>query len=85
MLALFMSPGALLAAAAIIIGTTVFPNPYVVFLGFAIALINITNVVSGVLGTQSGIPAELANLISGILTVCFGLAAWSWYAGRDTP
>ncbi|QLJ53532.1 MAG: hypothetical protein Sv326_1357 (plasmid) [Candidatus Fermentimicrarchaeum limneticum] len=84
-LATLATPAGALGAAAILLGTTVFPNPYLIFFGFAIGLLNIMNTLGSILGPQSGIPDPITGLTSGILMVCFGLAVWSWYAGRDVP
>jgi hypothetical protein len=85
MLATLATPTGALGAAAILLGTTFFPNPYLIFIGVAIALINISNTLGSIFGSQSGIPDPISGLTSGVLMVCFCLAAWSWYAGRDVP
>jgi hypothetical protein len=70
-----------------IVGTVVFPNPYLIFIGFSIGLMGFVNaggVLGAVMGT-SGMPDPIAGLFNGILTIAFVLAVWAWYAGRDVP
>ncbi len=68
-----------------IIGTFVFPNPYLIFIGISVGLMGFVNaggVLYIILG-NSRMPEPIMGLFNGILTVAFALAIWAWWKGGD--
>jgi hypothetical protein len=70
--------------AAAIVGTTIFPNPYLIFFGFSVAIMAFINNIGPVI-RASGMPTDIANLLVGLLTLCFALAVWAWWKEGDVP
>lgn len=76
-----------IGGAVAIIGTAFFPNPYLIFLGVSSVVMGLAlpgGAISTILGSQTGIPEPVMELIRNILIPAFIIAILAWYAGRDT-
>ena len=72
-----------IAGLGILVGVILFPNPYIIFGAFAVAMLLFP--IDVFTGTASGLPGEISGLIGGMLLLAYALAIVSWYKGGDVP
>lgn len=81
-----LSVAGLSAAAGVlgfIIGTAIFPNPYIVFASAVLVFYPFINLIVQVLSSGTGIPIEITGFLAAVFTLIAGIALISWYKGQS--
>jgi hypothetical protein len=68
-----------------IIGTVIFPNPYVIFFGLAVAIYGLVNPggIIDVILSNTGLPTLIMQPFTDSIKILFVFAVIAWYAIRD--